>query len=751
MEKFLTRGIKAGLFLVLLTPLFFAQSFIYPFVTPKVFVFQAIVELILGLWLGLVIFYPAYRPKLTKLTWAVLIFLFVLTLSAVFGIDAHRSFWSTQDRGLGLVSLFHFGILFLVLANFRDKLNWRRYFIFGFLVSLFASLFAVVQLYFPEFFLEPSSGRPGSFLGNPAFLASYLVFNVFIGLWLLSEQKKEKPKLYNLTTGVMFLGVLFEIFVILITKTRGAILGLALGLIVFFLYLLFLNREVDYFGFSKKRLKVISAIFLGPILLFGVGFLTTRNNSLWLKVPVLNRFANISLDSPDAQTRLIAWKIAWESFKDRPILGFGFENFKYPFDKHYNPKLLRYGFGETHFDKPHNVFLEYLVVSGVLGFLAYMFLAFTWIKGFVSFRKLRRFVPFGLGLVAAYLGQNFFIFDTFGSYLLLFIVLAFVDANDPKREFEKKELGGVLTWPKESKRLLAVGLILATLLPVYFLNIKSLYMNNRQYWGLNYFFNKLPNEAISAYAQALNTAHPYRDETRENFASALVSTFRQGVEIPEIELVSGQAMMGLAQAINNHPNNFFLRYTFADLSTTFYIFDSRYLKEANNQITESLKISPSRQSIYYIGAKIKIIEGRKEEAVAMIKKAVDLDPEVGDPHFYYGLIALQAGKNELGFSEIEKADKLGRKPIDFGEMRVLANFYGEAERYDEAIQLYKNALGLNPGDLDSRLKLGLVYYFNGEKSLAREKILEVMSKFDLTTSGAYQDILPILKNLGLAS
>ena len=161
--------------------------------------------------------------------------------------------------------------------------------------------------------------------------------------------------------------------------------------------------------------------------------------------------------------------------------------------------------------------------------------------------------------------------------------------------------------------------------------------------------------------------------------------------------------------------------------------------------------SDLRQSIYYIGAKIKIIEGRKEEAVAMIKKAVDLDPEVGDPHFYYGLIALQAGKNELGFSEIEKADKLGRKPIDFGEMRVLANFYGEAERYDEAIQLYKNALGLNPGDLDSRLKLGLVYYFNGEKSLAREKILEVMSKFDLTTSGAYQDILPILKNLGLAS
>lgn len=748
MEKFLIRAIKVGLYGILLTPVFFARSFIYPFLTPKVFVFQALVELIFGLWLGLIIFYPAYRPKFTKLTWGVLIFLLVFAISAVFGVDPQRSVWSTQDRALGLVSLFHFGILFLILANLKDKLNWRRFFIFGFFVSVVVAVFAIVEIYFPRFFLEYSSGRPGSFLGNPAFLASYLIFHIFIGFWLAAETYKNRGGFGNLLSWSLVGGTLLEIFIVFITGTRGALLGLALGVLVFLFYLAFTRRGEAYFGFSPRGLRITSAIFLSLILLFGAGFWFSRDSSWWQKIPVVGRFTNLSFNSPDAQTRLIAWQIAWASFKERPFLGFGFENFKYPFDKHYEPKLLRYGFGETYFDKPHNVFFEYLAVGGVLGLLAYLFLILVWLRGLLSFTKLKRFAPFGLGLVAAYLGQNFFVFDTFGSYLPLFIVLAFVDACDVKREIVGKA-SKILVWPETGKKLLVGGLVLAAAVPVYFWNVKTLYANNRQYWGLNYFFNRMPSEGLEAYAKALNTRNPYQDAARRDFASTLKQAFELGMEIPGVEQVSGQVMAGLAEAINNHPNDFFLRYTFADLGATFYVFNPKYLEMADDQIIQSLKLSPRRQSIYHIGAKLKIIEGKKEEAIKMMKEAVDLDPEVGDPHFFYGLIALQAKQYDLGFSEIKRAEHLGRKATSPDEMRVLANFYGDFGKYNEAISLYQEALKRDSRDVESRLKLGLVYYMKGDKDLAGPLLLQVSKMVDITKSPYFGELRPIYNDLGI--
>ncbi|PIR87696.1 MAG: hypothetical protein COU10_03270, partial [Candidatus Harrisonbacteria bacterium CG10_big_fil_rev_8_21_14_0_10_45_28] len=123
--------------------------------------------------------------------------------------------------------------------------------------------------------------------------------------------------------------------------------------------------------------------------------------------------------------RLIAWKSALGAFSEHPVLGWGFENFRYAFDARYEPTLLRSGFSETYWDKPHNIFLEMLVTSGVLGlglFLAVIIMAF-----YIVLRlSPRDFRPYGLGLLLAYLIQGMVTFDTFGSYLMLFIVFAFL-------------------------------------------------------------------------------------------------------------------------------------------------------------------------------------------------------------------------------------------------------------------------------------------------------------------------------------
>ena len=151
-EQNLIKAIKAGLYAVLLTPLFFHRSFIFPFIAPKVFIFQSLVEIVLALWLAFIIFYPKHRSfKLSPFAAGLFILLAFLTISSLFGIDINRSFWSTQERALGLVALFHFAAFFLVLSHFTrlSLVKWRNYLSFSLIISFIAAFFAVIKLTYP--------------------------------------------------------------------------------------------------------------------------------------------------------------------------------------------------------------------------------------------------------------------------------------------------------------------------------------------------------------------------------------------------------------------------------------------------------------------------------------------------------------------------------------------------------------------------------------------------------------------------
>ena len=63
------------------------------------------------------------------------------------------------------------------------------------------------------------------------------------------------------------------------------------------------------------------------------------------------------------------WQMSWEGFKERPIFGWGQENFLYVFAKHYNPKMWNQ---EPWFDRSHDVFFDWLVAGGAVGLLTYL-------------------------------------------------------------------------------------------------------------------------------------------------------------------------------------------------------------------------------------------------------------------------------------------------------------------------------------------------------------------------------------------
>jgi tetratricopeptide (TPR) repeat protein len=724
------------MYAVLCTPLLIAQTYIFPLVTVKTFVFQALIEVLVALWAILVLSGMLPRPRFSPLVALGGAFLLILVLSAVLGVDPVRSFWSTQERAIGVVFLAHLGAYVLMLWGAREQVGWERYLGVSVGVAAVTSIYAFVQPYVPQLFYEPSVGRPGSFLGNPSFLAGYLLFHLYFAAWLAVRAFRSGRYEWGTFAGFtipIFLGAIF------LTQTRGAILGLAASFVALAVWAAFAGGGIRLWRRFTLRYAGAS-VLIGLALLTSV-FLLTRTAPVWQLVPGVSRLTSLTLQSSDIQPRLIALRISWEAFLARPVLGFGYENFKYAFDERYDPKLLRYGFAETYFDKPHNVFLEFLVTTGAAGFLAHIALLIALAVALARSRY-ADFFPFGIAALTAYVVQNIFLFDSFGPLIAFALLVGFAAPAGAAH--------GAHAAVRSRRPVLFTLGSLATLLAGFgvFANISILVANNGQYWVLNYLLFRKTELAYASYERAVNApVNPYRDAARKDFSSAVSQVYLQ--DVPVTPEMTTRAVDDLRSAIRNNPRNYFLRVSFADLVTVLRPNDATALTEAEEELAEALRLSPRRQQSYYALAKIRILQNRWDDALRVAEEAIDIEPEIGESHFYHGLIAFEAGKTELGFRSIETAERLRRVPKTGHEMRIIANHYADAGSYDKAIALYRQAIDESAADLEARLKLGIVYFYAGDVPAARAELEIVARSTDVRQAPSYELLKPIFDAVGV--
>src|SRR5207253_2786510 len=154
--------------------------------------------------------------------------------------------------------------------------------------------------------------------------APYLMFAmVFAGyLWLSLTRAGKLSKGMAWVCGVL---IAVFLFFFILSQTRGAFLGLAAGLLVFLVYLVIAGR-----GPVRKWATGI-LVFLA---LIGGGLYAVKDTAFVQKFPE-SRLLQLSLSDYTAQTRLWVWSEARQGFFERPILGWGPENFTPVFDKHF--------------------------------------------------------------------------------------------------------------------------------------------------------------------------------------------------------------------------------------------------------------------------------------------------------------------------------------------------------------------------------------------------------------------------------
>lgn len=455
-------------------------STFFPFIGGKDYFFRASIEIALIFS----IFWWAFEAKAgdamnrlravsaKPIFIAVSAFVLVYFLSSLFAHDPNAAFWSNYERGEGAFQMLHYYAFFVLAVLFFDKKeDWLKFFRVSVYVALLMIAYGVAANlgWAPRFISTYAQGMPegawtrltqGRFhgsLGNPVYVAPYLIFAFFYLFYLWGERAAKNIKkflLYGLA-AVVFM------FFFLLSQARAGMVGLSVSVFVFLVYLIFSSRRWRKFLF----VALVVLIFAGGTIV------RYKDSGLVRSLPFWKIF-NISFSTSELwtfNTRLWTWGSAWRGFLDRPILGWGPENFTAVFDKYFDPRHHVPGEQrETWFDRAHSIYFDYLTGTGIVGLAAYLSIFGVIFSRFIKkwtgyLRKnhqtlrgeesalaardtqpAREIIKEALlfSLLVGYLVQGAAIFDVFPMYISLFAVFAFshyyFSASEQHKENIKK-------------------------------------------------------------------------------------------------------------------------------------------------------------------------------------------------------------------------------------------------------------------------------------------------------------------------
>ncbi|GIW65900.1 MAG: hypothetical protein KatS3mg094_419 [Candidatus Parcubacteria bacterium] len=398
----------APLSLIIVCPGFICPfNLFFPFITGKAIFFRIVIEIALLLMALFLLNNKQYFPKKDEyLFWVSVIFLIGIVIINFFSLRPFLSFWGNAERSEGIWALLHFLIWFWLLwIIFKIDPSFKKTIFYSFLIALY--IISFIEIYQG---LKLGEIRPSSTLGNATFVGFFANLMFFLCFYFLYKSSYQE-KIF------IFLGILLAIASIIISQTRGAILGVSLGIFFGLLYY-FLRSNL------KFHLKLIGLILVFFSIFAFYQFLLT---DYALKIPGINRVAESIKSKEPYMARLIAWKIFLDSWKERPLVGYGLENSPIAYFKSFDSKIFNYE--EVIFDRPHNKYIEILVTNGIIGFIFWILLYLTVFYTIFKNEKNIYLQSSLLGFFIGYLVQNFTLFDIQASYLPLFFGLALLSPS----------------------------------------------------------------------------------------------------------------------------------------------------------------------------------------------------------------------------------------------------------------------------------------------------------------------------------
>ena len=631
--------------------------------------------------------------------WLLIALWLVFLLATIFSQDSYYSFWESPYRAGGFLN-FSLYIIFAILAFLIiKKKHWQKIWDFCIIIGVLASIMAISQ-YFEVFskHLIPYTGRPPASFGNSIFLAIYLMLLLFLALSFGLKEKKYLKKTYYILISILFAAV------ILITQNRAVYLGLMIGFLYFFLF---------YSAKSHYKKILCLKIIIGAILILIASTIYFINTTDQLPEFVENNrilkqtAPRLSFELLFQESRFSTWQVAFEAVKEKPILGWGPENFSIAFDKHYDPSLPE--LSRIWWDRAHNFILDIAIEAGIPALIIYLSLFAVL---FYQLQKIKRKNPNNAlichGVQAAFIGYltaNFFSFDSFSTYLISFLLIGYslslIRITETYPLQSRVERTSTELW----KSGLIFGLFCILILFIWFAALKPLKINKELNWAIHYSKNKECEKAIEKIDSILSSHSVVDTYVRLQYLDIIKDCLIENMDRKYV--LTPKAVEILRELKEIRPNY-----------TRIWIFLGNYL----NVLIENKDV-----------LKIENVEDLKKEADACFQKAHELSPEREEVFQSWIETDFLSGKYQTAKEKAEQCINLNPNLILCWWKKALAHIYlNELEQADESIAIsIKMGYDINSAKLcfqQQRAYIKLLETIENDKDKNQELFIEIYKR-----------------------
>jgi len=395
----------AWLAAVIVVPVFFNIYSSRIFEPDKISLLRTIALVILAAWLIKIIeggglnwnFLPREK-KIIQTIWniplliPVLAVVVVYILATILSINPRVSLWGSYQRMQGTYTTFSYLVIFIsMLANLRKREQVERMIGVIIISSLPISLYGVLQ----HFGIDPIpwggdvTRRIAANMGNSIFVAAYLVLvfpltfmRIVDSFEALMEERGSQIPNFTRSTSYVFIASL-QVIALYYTGSRGPWLGWGISLVFIWLGLSLIWRA-RWLTISGVILAISAVIFLVLLNIPNGPLENLRSRSEFGRLGEL-----LDAESRTGRVRTLIWSGAAELVqphepleypdgrKDpfnfiRPIIGYGPESMYVAYNRFYPPELTQVEKRNASPDRSHNETWDSVIITGVLGLIAYL-------------------------------------------------------------------------------------------------------------------------------------------------------------------------------------------------------------------------------------------------------------------------------------------------------------------------------------------------------------------------------------------
>lgn len=758
-----------GIFLIIIQILNIFPFMFTPIGWGKTIVFRIIFSVMLFLFACQILFkkidlnllIEKTKPVKNILTILVLIII-IYAISAVFSVDQQMSLWGEPSRAGGFINFALYIIFGIFLFFVIKEKDWQKIIDLTVLLGIIVSIVAVFQQFgiFGKY-LVPFSFRPISTIGNAIILSTYLVLMSFLPISLGIKTDKLWRKIFY------FFASALSIFVtIVFVQTRGAYIGLFFGALCFFF---FYPKRI---GKLKLKIATLLAIFL--LSAFSFKIFMDKHVEYYQKIPpiissALDRGLSVFEGTKIIESRISAWEISLKALKEKPIFGFGPENFRIAFDKYYDPSLPIIGPNSNGdaptewWDRAHNFIFDISITAGLPALLLYIALFFvliyTLVKGIKNDKENAILYNGFLATFIAYLTTLFFSFDNFDTYLIFFILIGFLmflssnykiqyqsfanqDKNEKYSGFFIKSLNKLYPFR------IPISIILFIFLAYFVLvnNIKPLRINEKLNIANFYASENRCDKALEILNIIPDNSTIINSFVNQTYAHTVYDCQKSNIK-PAITLAQ-KAVEVLIKNAKNQPNqlqNWIALSEYSEilieeknkLTDNSFVPNAEMLNlksEAISYFQKAISLSPKRQLILKDWAKLGISTADYKLANEKADTCISLNENYTYCLWLKAIIEGYLG-NTAEFDRLSIIAKQGGIQTESAEsLQMIANMYIKTNNYKDLISVYIKLIELSTEKTANNktqkaqlyASLAVAYQKIGKTKEARESALKIL-------------------------